>query len=121
MPKLLRIGGCANDGIAAFLDVSGSLAALFLYYALEAMTDTFQSRVARGMGQPNLNTSLIGSTVIAVPSRLEQEQIADVLLCHDRRIAAESDCVKELQVLRAALMAVLLSGECRVTSDPDVA
>ena len=26
IPKLLKIGGCANDGIAAFLDVSGSLA-----------------------------------------------------------------------------------------------
>ena len=119
IPKLLKIGGCANDGIAAFLDVSGSLAPLFLYYALAALTDTFQSRVARGVGQPNLNTSLIGNTRIPVPSRLEQDEIVDVLLGCDHRVAAESNGLKEFHVLKSALMSVLLTGELRVIPDPE--
>ena len=119
IPKLLKTGGCANDGIAAFLDVSGSLAPLFLYYALAALTDTFQGRVARGVGQPNLNTSLIGNTRIPVPSRLEQDEIVDVLLGCDHRVAAESNGLKELHVLKSALMSVLLTGELRVIPDPE--
>ena len=121
IPKLLKIGGCANDGIAAFLDVSEALVPLYLYYALAALTDVFQARVARGVGQPNLNTSLIGSTVVAVPSRLEQDQIADVLLGCDHRIAVESNCVKELQLVKCALMAGLLAGQLLVTPDPEIA
>ena len=119
IPKLLKIGGCANDGIAAFQDVSESLEPLFLYYVLSSMTDVFQTRVARGVGQPNLNTSLIGSTLIPVPGRLEQDEVAEVLLGSDHRIAAESDCVSELRLLKHALMSVLLTGEIRVTPDPE--
>ena len=118
IPKLLKIGGCANDGIAAFLDVSGSLAPLFLYYALAALTDTFQRRVARGVGQPNLNTSLIGNMLIPVPSRLEQDEVVDILFGCDHRIAAESNSLKELHVLKSALMSVLLSGELAVVPGP---
>ena len=121
IPKLLKIGGCANDGIAAFQDVSESLGPHFFYYVLSAMTDVFQTKVARGVGQPNLNTSLIGSTLIPVPNRLEQDEIAEVLLGSDQRIAAESDCVSELRVLKNALMSALLTGELRVAPETEAA
>ena len=121
IPKLLKIGGCANDGIAAFQNVSESLGPLFLYYVLSAMTEVFQTRVARGVGQPNLNTSLIGGTLIPVPSRLEQDEISEVLLSCDQQIAAESGCVSELRLLKGALMSVLLSGELRVALDIEAA
>ena len=121
VPKILKLGGCANDGIAAFQDVSASLGSLFLYYVLSAMTDEFKTRVARGVGQPNLNTSLIGSTPIPVPSRLEQDEIAEVILCADQRIAAESAYGKELQTLKSSLMSVLLTGELRVTLETKTA
>ena len=117
VPKLLKIGGCANDGIAAFLDVSTSLRPLFLYYALAAMTRTFQSRVARGVGQPNLNTSLIGRTVLPVPNRSEQGEIADVLFGCDRRVAVEFEFMQELTALKRGLMSVLLTGQLRVPPD----
>ena len=119
VPKLLKVGGCANDGIAAFIDVSTSLQPLFLYYFLSRMTDTFQSRVARGMGQPNLNTTLIGRTLVAVPDLSEQATIADVLFACDCRVAAESRWTRELVRLKRELMSVLLAGELRVAPDVD--
>ena len=119
VPKILNIDGCANDGIAALLDTSESLDSLYLYYVLAAQTTSFRTGVARGVGQPNLNTALIGSTQIAVPSRPEQEEIAHVLLGCDRHSLVESDCLKKLRRLKESLMSVLLTGELRVTPDPE--
>lgn len=121
VPKLLQIGGCANDGIAAFQEVSPRLGSLFLYYALSAITDVFQKRVARGVGQPNLNTSLIGNTLIPVPCRKEQDEIVNVLYSCDCRIAVDSRYVEKLGCLKSILMSVLLSGELRVTPDTEAA
>ena len=121
VPKLLKVGGCANDGIAAFQEVSQRLASLYLYYVLSAMTDAFQSRIARGVGQPNLNTSLIGDTLIPLPSREEQGEIADVLYSSDCRIAAESRYVEKLRCLKDVLTSVLLTGGLRVTPDTEAA
>ena len=119
VPKILNIDGCANDGIAALLNPAASLDSLYLYYALAAKTTSFRTGVARGVGQPNLNTTLIGSTQIAVPSRPEQEEIARTLLGCDRRVLVETDCVHKLRRLKGSLMSVLLTGELRVTPDPE--
>lgn len=74
VPKILSIGGCANDGVAAFLDLDSAVIPEFLYYVLFAMTTYLREVVAAGGDQPNLNTSLIGALDIPLPS-FEQQQI----------------------------------------------
>jgi type I restriction enzyme, S subunit len=79
IPKVLRIKGCANDGVAAFLDVDSRVLPMFLYYWLSGLTEYFRNVVAAGGGQPNLNTTRIGDLFIAVPPISEQEAIVNLM------------------------------------------
>ena len=56
---------------------------------------------------------------ILLPPVVEQEEIANVLGCLDDRIAAETEEEAQLRNLKSALMSVLLTGELRVTPDPE--
>ena len=56
---------------------------------------------------------------ILLPPVAEQIEIADVLECLDNRIVAETEQQAELRSLKQGLMSVLLSGELRVTPDPE--
>ena len=87
VPKILAIDGCANDGVAAFLDLSESVNPLFLYYVLWGMTELFRTRVAAGGDQPNLNTQRISAVELPMPSRENQDSAAEVLLALDERLA----------------------------------
>ena len=75
MPKILRITGCANDGVAAFLDLDESVDPLFLYYRLFGLTTFLRSVIAAGGDQPNLNTERIASILLALPELGEQSKI----------------------------------------------
>ncbi|MEL7219765.1 MAG: restriction endonuclease subunit S [Bacteroidota bacterium] len=55
--KLLSIKCCANDGIAALLNVDQNVNKLFVVYYLNTKTEYFRNVVATGNGQPNLNTN----------------------------------------------------------------
>ena len=79
IPKILGLTGCANDGVAAFLDLHPRLDSLFLYYWLLGLTEYFRKVVAAGGDQPNLNTERIGNLVIEVPPVEEQKEILQVL------------------------------------------
>jgi type I restriction enzyme S subunit len=65
--KVLSFRCCANDGIAAFLNLSNKLYPRYLYYFLNSKTRYYREVVAPGNGQPNLNTELIGITKIPLP------------------------------------------------------
>ncbi|MYD85843.1 MAG: hypothetical protein F4023_11860 [Acidobacteria bacterium] len=56
---------------------------------------------------------------ILLPPLSEQEEIANVLECLDDRIASETRQQAQLRELKAALMSVLLTGELRVTPNPE--
>lgn len=116
VPKILGLSGCANDGIAAFLDLRGFLPT-FLYYSLFSMTEFLRRSVARGVDQPNLNTTLLGELQLRCPPEHEQHLIVESLLATDERLRAERHAVLGLSNAKSALMSALLTGEVRVKPD----
>ena len=79
--KILKIKCCANDGIAALLEIEKHIHPLYLFYYLNSITQKLRI-IATGNGQPNLNTALIGEVVIPIPSSKE-EQIAIIKILFD--------------------------------------
>lgn len=79
VPKILRITGCANDGVAAFLDLDPRVDPLFLYFRLFGMTEYLRNVIAAGGDQPNLNTDLISKLTIPLLTLEKQaEAVAQV-------------------------------------------
>jgi type I restriction enzyme S subunit len=112
VPKINRLRAGANDGIAAFLGIKGARKE-FLYYFLETQTRFFRERLAPGVGQPNLNTELIGSVPVTLPQDGEQRVIAAVLQVWDGAIAVMDALLRAHGERKRGLMQRLLAGKTR--------
>jgi type I restriction enzyme, S subunit len=112
VPKITRIRAGANDGIAAFLELR-RMSRLFLYYVLQMHTRHFRERIAPGVGQPNLNTALIGDTIVPVPPKTQQRAIVRILLMWDKAIVRTSRLIRAKIKLKRGLMQQLLTGQRR--------
>jgi type I restriction enzyme, S subunit len=77
VPKICTFSTTFNDGIAAFLGLISELNKVFIYYFLKSKTQWFLSEAARGQGQPNLNTDIIGNTLFPLPPHAEQKAIVE--------------------------------------------
>ncbi|MHC5599317.1 MAG: restriction endonuclease subunit S [Nostoc sp.] len=77
VPKICTFSTTFNDGIAAFLGLINELDKVFIYYFLKSKTKWFLSEAARGQGQPNLNTDIIGNTLFPLPPLAEQKAIVE--------------------------------------------
>ena len=75
VPKICNFPTAFNDGIAAFIRMNISLFKPFFYYLLKSKTTWFLKEASRGQGQPNLNTDIIGETIIPFPPLEEQKEI----------------------------------------------
>jgi len=111
--KILRIACCANDGVAAILDLNG-LDARFLCYAINAQTNRLRKVVSRGNDQPNLNTEIIRSIVVPCPPLSEQVAIANSLSDADELIASLDALITKKRDLKQAAMQQLLTGKARL-------
>jgi len=111
--KILAIKCCANDGIAAFLNLSNRLDRHYLTYFLNSKTKYYREVVAPGNGQPNLNTDLIGITKIPLPPLPEQQKIAQILSTWDRAISKIEQLIAKKQESKRGLMQQLLTGKKR--------
>ena len=49
----------------------------YFYFLLKSKTKWFLDEASRGQGQPNLNTDIIGDTIIALPLCEEQKEIVE--------------------------------------------
>ena len=112
VPKILRISGCANDGIAVILELKGIISE-FLYYRIFSWIDLLRN-VNQGIGQPNLNTTIIGKLKIPLPPLPEQQKIATILSNIDSKITSQEQYKEKLLLLKKSLMQKLLTGEVRV-------
>jgi type I restriction enzyme S subunit len=84
IPKICRFETTFNDGIAAFIFMNEGLHKPFFYYFLKSKTRWFLDIASRGQGQPNLNTDIIGETIVSLPPLAEQRRIVekiDQLMC----------------------------------------
>jgi type I restriction enzyme, S subunit len=75
VPKILKVKACANDGIVAFLGLSGSIQKSFAYIYLSTLTKRLRDEMKQGGTQPNLNTGIIRRIVCPVPPLGEQGAI----------------------------------------------
>lgn len=111
---MLAIKCCANDGIAALLDVNKSVDKLFLCHYLNTLTKFLREVVATGNGQPNLNTELIGNVTVPLPPMREQQAIAAVLSDADALITALDQIIAKKRNLKQGAMQLLLTGKNRL-------
>lgn len=118
IPKINTFQTTFNDGIAAFLDISDLIDILFAYYSLKARTKLFLEEGSMGMGQPNLNTDIIGNTYIVLPPLDEQKNITERLnvKCSqiDRLIAIKEAKIEKLEQYKKSLIYEYVTGKKEV-------
>ncbi|KAA3606307.1 MAG: restriction endonuclease subunit S [Calditrichaeota bacterium] len=107
--KILGIKCCANDGIAALLNIDKKINERYLVYFINTLTQSLRERIATGNGQPNLNTDLIGNIQIPLPPLPEQTAIATVLSDTDSLIQALEKKIAKKQLIKKGAMQKLLT------------
>jgi type I restriction enzyme S subunit len=113
--KILGIKCCANDGIAALLNLHRSVSPHYLAHFINTKTHYLRDIVATGNGQPNLNTTLIGNFKIPLPpTKAEQEAIAAALSDADALIESLERLLTKKRQLKQGAMQELLTGKKRL-------
>lgn len=118
VPKISKIRGCINDGSVAFPELKSFLNRDYLYYFFVSHTDIYREQMA-GNGQPNLNTEIIKSTFIPVPSTIEEqtaivEFIEIETLKVDAKKAKTEKLIELLTEYRTALISEVVTGKIKV-------
>ncbi len=72
------------------------------------------TNILRAGAQPNINASEYSKFVIQVPPIDEQKEMVDILESFNMRVGHEKHAVDTLQMVKSALMQVLLTGKVRV-------
>jgi type I restriction enzyme S subunit len=95
----------------------------FLAHLLQLdVVRTWLEQNAVGQTMPNMNTSILSSLPLVVPtSKAEQEEIAGILNSLDAKASMLSDKQALYQTLKRGLMQKLLTGEWRVKLDSPTA
>lgn len=113
--KILGIKCCANDGIAALLNIRKNCSSYYLAHYINSKTSYLRDVVATGNGQPNLNTELIGNLLIPLPpTKAEQEAIAEALSDADALIASLEQLIAKKRSIKQGAMQALLTGKQRL-------
>lgn len=112
-PKILNISGCANDGIAAFIELDEVIDPKFLYYSLKQWTKHLRN-VNQGVFQVNLNTEILGNLYLPLPKIEEQHKIITILSDYDNYIKELESKFVFLSLLKKGLIQKLLTGQIRV-------
>ncbi|GAB1419504.1 hypothetical protein MASR2M12_22690 [Bacteroidales bacterium] len=118
VPKISKIRGCINDGSVAFPELKSFLNRDYLYYFFVSHTDIYREQMA-GNGQPNLNTEIIKSTFIPLPSTVEeQSSIVDFIEIETQKVEAKKSKTEKLIELlteyRTALISEVVTGKVKV-------
>ncbi len=121
VPKILKISGCINDGSVAFFDLYPEVSKDFLYYFFRSQTEALRIRMHQGMGQPNLNTSLVGSILVPMPPLEEQALIAakldETVKDSWRLIGSIQEGIARLQEYRTALISAAVTGQIDIRQE----
>lgn len=107
--KILAIKCCANDGIAALLDIDNEVSKEYLVYYINTKIKYLREVVATGNGQPNLNTGLIGIFKVPIPpTKSEQTAIATALSDADALISSLEKLIAKKRNIKQGAMQKLL-------------
>ena len=91
----------------------------FLWLSSEKVKAYLKRRAKRAVAQVSINQTDVLAIPTPCPPREEQQAIAEVIGNTERRIESEDRTLGGLRELKSALMSVLLTGELRVTPDPE--
>ncbi len=112
VPKITKIRGCINDGSVAFLNLTESKE--FLFYVLKSRTQELRLQM-QGSGQPNLNTQIVKSMYVPVPTREEQNEIVNYLdkkcLEIDSAISFKKEKITTLQNYKKSIIFEYTTGK----------
>ena len=118
VPKILRIDGCANDGVVAFEKLSREVLPHFLYQYLASITDVIRDEVKQGAGQPNLNTDIVKALRFGIPPLDEQreivQRISELAKQFDTLTVEAQRAIDLLQERRTALISAAVTGQIDV-------
>ena len=113
--KILNMKSCANDGIAAVMEVSDSINKIYLLYFINSITERLRENIATGNGQPNLNTTLISEIRVPLPpTTKEQSEIAAALSHIDKLIESLDTLIVKKKNFKEGAMQELLTGKKRL-------
>ncbi len=112
--KVLGMDCCANDGIAALLDLHAEVHSPFLVHYINSITQILRSTVATGNEQPNLNTDRIGKILVPLPSLVEQQAIAEALGDANALIDGLEALIVKKRNIKQGAMQDLLTGHRRL-------
>lgn len=104
-PYISTIETCIHDGWIAVTDIPDRLNREFLYYSiLSDKSQRYFANQAAGSGVQNLNKDIIKLLPLEIPSKGEQQRIADCLSSLDTQITAESRQLAALKTHKLGLM-----------------
>lgn len=114
------IGACAintkpmatNQGFASLI-CKANVHNLFIFYKIVSMRKKLE-RLGSGSTFKETSKRSIRAIRISLPPLHEQKRIAEILSAVDEDIEREVDNKKELEIIKKALMQVLLTGKVRV-------
>lgn len=118
VPGICTFETTFNDGIAAFLDLTEDIK--YVYYYLLSQIQNFRG-VNKGAAQPNLNTDIIGSWLIPVPTLAEQYEIVITIerfFNSEQILKVIQDTSASLHVLDQSILVKAFCGEL-VPQDPN--
>ncbi|RAV02701.1 restriction endonuclease subunit S [Paenibacillus sp. YN15] len=111
VPAICTFPTTFNDGIAAFLNLDAR-SLKFMYYFWTSKTSELRG-INKGAAQPNLNTDIIGSFMIDLPTLEEQQEIArllDDLLDKEQKVEELIDVTDKIELLKKTILARALRG-----------
>lgn len=115
VPKVTKINGCINDGSVAFYDLK--LEQFYLFYLFKARTFELRKQM-QGYGQPNLNTSIIKTIQLPLPTREAQLEIINYLdrksIEIDTAISKKQAIVEKLTEYKKSLIYEVVTGKREV-------
>lgn len=110
-PVITKIDVCIHDGFVVMDDLDAEQ--LFIYYVLKWVEPDW-SRHGQTGSQMNLNTGLIKDLLLKLPSRGEQNAIANVLSDMDAELVALEARREKTRALKQGMMQELLTGRTRL-------
>jgi type I restriction enzyme S subunit len=108
--RIMKIGGCIHDGWLSLSNLKQEINNIYLLSTINMLTGYFR-RIAPGGTQPNLNTEILGSTIISVPPIDEQQKYAALVEKVDSIRTKQKESEKELDNLFQSLMQRAFNGE----------
>ena len=115
-PYILNIDGCIHDGWLTIQSYNEFFDKEYLYYLLSSdMVFAQYVSMAAGSSVKNLNKDKVSSLIVAIPTKSEQEKIAEALSDMDNLISSLEKLIEKKMAIKQGAMQELLTGKKRLS------